>query len=43
VALVHALNYPSQVRSLVVGEPPMLDWLAEMETAAALIRKLRRD
>jgi pimeloyl-ACP methyl ester carboxylesterase len=39
VALIHALSHPSQVRSLVVGEPPMLDWLAEMEGGEPLARE----
>jgi non-heme chloroperoxidase len=39
VALVHALKYPNHVRSLVVGEPPMLDWLAEMNGGRPLAQE----
>lgn len=41
VALVHALRRPEQVRSLVVAEPPMMQWLAEMEGGRELAETFR--
>lgn len=36
VALLFARDHPDRVRSVVVGEPPMLAWLAELEGGADL-------
>jgi non-heme chloroperoxidase len=37
-ALIFALRHPKRVSSLVVGEPPMLDWLRRLEGGEELVR-----